>query len=129
MRKIINKALIMIAFAALSFGYSYSQTATGSKPLEQDSNIVSAKIVTSAECDQCKERIENAVNKIDGVTFSNLDVDTKVLTIKYHKDFANLDAIRKTISRVGYDADDVPANKRSYSRLPKCCQKGGHSKP
>ena len=90
------------------------------------SSTAEIKIKTSAQCEECKSRIEKAVNKLDGIEAADLDVESKVLTVTYQTDQTDPDEIRLAVSRVGYDADDVPANERAYKKLPKCCQKGGH---
>jgi copper chaperone CopZ len=93
---------------------------------EQNSTIKEAKIKTTAECEMCKERIEKNVNKLEGIKSSNLDVPSKVFTVKYDEKEVDLDKIRNTISKLGYDADEVKANVKAYKKLPKCCQIGGH---
>ncbi|MCO6501069.1 MAG: heavy-metal-associated domain-containing protein [Vicingus serpentipes] len=85
-------------------------------------------IKTSAQCEECKERIEKAMAYEKGVKKYNLDVKTKVLTVEYKTNKTNPDIIRKAVAKVGYDADDVPADKEAYKNLPLCCQKGGMEK-
>lgn len=89
---------------------------------EQDTTIKEAKIKTSAVCDHCKARIEKAVNKLDGIESSNLDTETKVLTVKYHFDILNLESIKTAINKTGYDADDMAADKDAKDKLPNCCK-------
>lgn len=86
------------------------------------------QIKTSAECGQCKERLEEALNYTKGIVFSELDVETKVLTIKYKKSKITLEEIKKAISEIGYDADEVKANPEKQKTLPMCCQPGGMKK-
>ncbi|MGE5480538.1 MAG: heavy-metal-associated domain-containing protein [Chloroflexota bacterium] len=85
-----------------------------------------AKIKTSAVCGECKDRIENVIGKLDGIEKANLDVDTKILTVKFDDTKISLDKIRKKLAQTGYDADNVVREKRAYNKLPKCCQDGGH---
>lgn len=80
------------------------------------------KIKTSAQCEMCKDRIEKALNKSKGVVSSDLDLDTKEVTVVYEPDKIDIDKIKQIISKTGYNADDVPANKKAYNKLPKCCQ-------
>ena len=82
-------------------------------------------IKTSSECGMCKATIEKAMAYEKGVISSELNVKTAELTIKYKPTKTTPEKIRKAISDVGYDADDVKANKKSYDNLPGCCQKGG----
>jgi copper chaperone CopZ len=85
--------------------------------------IAEVKIKTSAVCEMCKDRIEKAVIGINGVKSANLDVNSKVITVKYNSSLTNPDKIRQSISNTGYDADNLKANAASYKKLPSCCQK------
>jgi periplasmic mercuric ion binding protein len=84
------------------------------------------EIKTSSQCDECKARIEKGLSKEDGIISSELTVENKIAKVVYNSSVTDPDQIRKAISKIGYDADDVPANKKAYNKLPKCCQKGGH---
>lgn len=85
-------------------------------------NIQKAEIKTSAVCEHCKEHIEDALNKVDGVLKSNLEVETKIATVEFDSNKTTLDELRKAISKAGYHADDVKRDARAYKRLPKCCK-------
>jgi len=92
----------------------------------QAENTQEIKIKTSAQCEQCKERIEKALNKSKGILKSELDLETKEAIVLFDPEQTDAQKIREIISKTGYDADDVPANKKAYNKLPKCCQKDGH---
>jgi periplasmic mercuric ion binding protein len=81
------------------------------------------KIKTSAVCDMCKSRLEQGLAYEKGIKDVSLDVDTKVLTVNYAVGKTTPDEIRKKVSMLGYDADNVPADKTAYSKLPACCKK------
>ncbi len=89
----------------------------------QKNDVAELKIKTSAQCEQCKERIEKAMAFERGVKSSVLDVETKVLTVSYLKSRTTPDKIRKAVAAVGYDADEVPADPKAYASLPPCCKK------
>lgn len=89
-------------------------------------NTLEVKIKTSTQCEQCKDRIEKALNKSKGVISSDLDLETKEVTVVYDSELIDSEKINTIISKTGYDADDVPANKKAYNKLPKCCKKDGH---
>lgn len=86
------------------------------------------QIATNAECGMCKDRIEGELNYVKGIVFAELNVATKQLTVKYNPAKITLDEIRQKISEIGYNADDVKANKEAQSNLPACCQPGGMDK-
>ena len=83
------------------------------------------KFQTSAICGSCKKRIEKEVNYTKGVVYSELDLETKVLTVKYKTKLLNPAKIKKVVSDLGYKAGDVEPNKEAYNNLPGCCQKPG----
>jgi copper chaperone CopZ len=126
--------LSLFAFAALTMA-AQSQT----KALQV------AKISTpSVQCDMCKNRIEQYLKRIDGVTFVNVAVKKKETNVKFLADRTNIEMIKASIANAGYDvakqSDDsqktpeieIAANPDSYKLLPKCCKKpedgGGMSK-
>jgi mercuric ion binding protein len=84
------------------------------------------KIKTSAQCADCKKRIESKLNFTKGVKNAVLDLKTKEAIIVYDLTKTNPDKLRIAISKVGYDADRLQADPKAYKKLPKCCQKGGH---
>ena len=100
----------LIAFTTFSF--------------KQD-KIQEVVIKTSSECNECKERIEEKLNYTKGVTYVNLEVSSKQLTVKFKPEKITLEKIKQILSDLGYDADDVKANPISQQKLPKCCQPSG----
>lgn len=91
--------------------------------LNAQNTTESITIQTSAQCEMCKEAIEKAMAYEKGVVSSNLDMETMELVVKFRSHKTNPDKIRKAISEIGYDADDVKANPRAYSKLDNCCKK------
>ena len=90
---------------------------------ETEKKIDTVKIQTSAKCNDCKERLEHNIAFEKGVTFVELDNETKELTIVYKTKKTNEDKLKTAITKVGYDADDLPADQKAHDRLPACCQK------
>ncbi|MFH1051491.1 MAG: heavy metal-associated domain-containing protein [bacterium] len=108
----LKTALLIILLSIILVGMLFAQE-----------NVKIDSIRTSAQCGMCKERIENHLNKQEDILESVLDVETAVCTVKYDSTKITIDDIRKEISKIGYDADEVKANKRTYNKLPKCCKK------
>ncbi|MFA7272507.1 MAG: heavy metal-associated domain-containing protein [Crocinitomicaceae bacterium] len=107
------KNVLVMVFALLTL------TAFGQKKVGE---IV---IHTTAECESCKERLEGKLNYTVGIKFADLDIPTKNLTVKYTTAKISLEEIKKIISDLGYDADDVKANPEAYEALPTCCKVNG----
>jgi mercuric ion binding protein len=109
MKKIISAIVVSVLLL--------SSTAFAQKNTEE------LKIATSAQCGQCKTRIETAMAYEKGVVKSDLDVESKVLTVTYKPSKTTPDKIRKALNEIGYDADNTMANVEAYSKLPGCCKK------
>jgi copper chaperone CopZ len=88
-----------------------------------DGKFETIKIKTSSQCDMCKERIEEALAFEKGVKKAELDVETQICTVTYKTKKTTPEKIRKAISKVGYDADDVAADHKAYAKLDACCKK------
>lgn len=90
-------------------------------------------IKVSSQCSMCKETIEKALAFEKGIVKAELDLETDTVKVVYKSGKTTPEKIRKAISDVGYDADDVTANEEAYNNLPDCCkkpedQKNDHSK-
>jgi cation transport ATPase len=118
----MTKKIVFLLLYLFSISIAFSQ--------EKDS-IVSpklsfVKIKTSAVCDMCKETIEKAMAFEKGVKKSNLDVDSKMLSVWFNPKKTNSENIRVSITKIGYDADNLPAQNKAYQKLNDCCKKDGH---
>ena len=111
------KKIIIALFSILTIN-AWAQTQT-------------ADIFTSAQCigDCCKERIEEEMQFTKGVTAVNLDIESQVLTVTFKTKKNSVENIREIISDIGYDADDVEADKEAHYKLPECCQNPNFGKP
>ena len=106
----------LIAYLFLSV-LLLSSTAYAQKKSEE------IRIKTSAQCGQCKTRIETALAYEKGVIKSELNVETKELTVVYKPGKTTPGMIRKALNNLGYDADSTLANEKAYAKLPSCCKK------
>jgi copper chaperone CopZ len=114
------KIKIIIKSLALSIGIVFLFSC-GS--FSQDKKSAELKVKTSAICSQCKERIENGMAYEKGIKDIVLDVDSKIATITYTPSKTTPAEIRLAISKLGYDADSIPADNNAYAKLPPCCKK------
>jgi len=81
------------------------------------------KIKTSAVCGSCKDRIEKGLKSEKGIVSVSLDLETKIVTVKFEGTKTNPDKIKEKITKLGYDADNLFADKTAYGKLPACCKK------
>ena len=73
-------------------------------------------------CGMCKENIESALKKKEGVTSKNWSPKTKMLTVTYNPSKITLAQIKEKIANAGYDTDSTKSNDEAYNKLMKCCQ-------
>ncbi|MBD3581900.1 heavy-metal-associated domain-containing protein [Flavobacterium selenitireducens] len=118
----MKNAIKFIAFVGLMLAGS-SSVAQMSKKNEK------VVIKTNIYCDHCKEcpscgkSLQSNLLKMKGVKMYELDDKKMTLTVYYNGQKTNADAIRRSISEMGYDADDIKALPEAYEKLDDCCKK------
>lgn len=90
-------------------------------------NSASAQTITTSfkvfgNCEQCKTRIEKAVKKMNGITYADWSIETKMITVKYDSALITLKKIHEQIAATGYDTEKSRADDKVYKKLPQCCQ-------
>jgi|688.fasta_scaffold417814_2 mercuric ion binding protein len=80
-------------------------------------------IKTSAHCEYCKREIEAALLSVKGVKKAEVDLDRGLVRLIYKRDKVNPDSLRSTLSKMGYDADDIPAQNKIIQRRKDPCFK------
>ena len=81
------------------------------------------KIKTSVRSETGKNIIEKGLLKEKGVVSADVDKKLKIVVVKYKSKVTDANKIRKSISKLGYKADNIKADKVAYSKLPKECKK------
>ncbi len=85
------------------------------------STVTTTTISVKGNCDQCKERIENAAD-IKGVKTSSWSEKTKIMTVTYDSKKVTLMQIEQAIANAGYETVSQKANAAAYKKLPSCCK-------
>ena len=88
----------------------------------QQAKTTTISFPTSAVCGECKERIEDKLNYTKGVLFAELDVETKILTVKFKPSVISSEEIKQILASIGYSSDTVQRDPKAFEALPKCCQ-------
>ncbi|MEI6815844.1 MAG: heavy metal-associated domain-containing protein [Bacteroidota bacterium] len=112
MRQVKLVMVMLVLFVGLSNVKTYAKGETKT-----------VDIKTSAVCESCEAKISRGLKKVDGVKKSSMNDQTKVVTVTYNPDKTDPDKIRKAITMIGYDADNMKANTEAYDNLEKCCKK------
>ena len=74
-------------------------------------------------CETCKTRVEEYMVREDGVQKVLVDYKHNKTKVTYVAERTNENNIKTAIANLGFDADDITANKESYDKLPSCCKK------
>ena len=88
--------------------------------MAQDKKTETFKVF--GNCDMCKEKIEGALKKKDGVISKKWDKDCKMLTVTYDATKITIKDIGKKVANVGYDNQYATATDEAYKGLHSCCQ-------
>jgi mercuric ion binding protein len=122
----MNRLIIMFSLWMFAFATQAQQTKTYvSDSTSNEDGTVTIRILTSSQCDMCKDILEKAMAYEKGVKSSELNVDTQIFTVTFNPKKTNSLKIKQAINKSGYDADDMVADERGYNNLPACCKKGG----
>jgi len=83
---------------------------------------VAIKIPTAA-CEMCAETITKAVKTVDGVKEAAVDLEKKIVHVKYLLGKAKKADLEQAVAKSGYDANETKRDQKAYENLPACCQK------
>lgn len=101
----------LIALLFLSYTNVFSQ---------EKKSISTTTIKVDGNCNQCKQRIENAAYTT-GVKRAEWDKTTKILTVSYNTKKTTIEKIADNIAKAGHDAANTKASTEAYKKLPECC--------
>lgn len=74
-------------------------------------------------CETCGQKFDNELAYEKGIRLVVVDEKAMTITVTYNSKKTNPDTIRQTISKMGFDADDVKADPAAYDKLDSCCKK------
>lgn len=103
---------MLLAMAALL----HSCTATGN---------ATAEFWVRGNCEMCQERIEAALQAVEGVASAHYDLDAHMARVHYDSVRVKPDDLHGACASAGYETKTTPASADAYDALPKCCKKLG----
>lgn len=75
------------------------------------------------ECDDCGYNIDTSIRKAKGIKKIKINPEESTVEVTYRTDKTTPEDIRTTLSKSGFDADDVKADPEAYAKLDGCCKK------
>lgn len=104
----MKKTILFLAIASISIA-SYAQSKTDT-------------IYAKGNCGHCKERIEEAIHGVKGVSEASWDPTYARLIVTYNTNETSNNALQKVMASVGHDTDLYRADDKVYKALPGCCK-------
>jgi len=107
------QAILLLTIALLFSGNSMAQQKKN-QTIEIQSSVV---------CGMCEKRVIENMAFEKGVKKIKVDLETKIVTITFNTEKTDKEKLKKALTKIGYDADELAANEKAYQKLPPCCKK------
>jgi copper chaperone CopZ len=78
--------------------------------------------LSSIVCEKCADRIQDSLKNYIGIIESKIDLINKEALVKYDPNVLCKDKIDSFISSLGYNADNLLADKSAFDKLEECCK-------
>lgn len=90
---------------------------------QKKKKVETIEIQSSVVCGDCEERVISNMAFEKGIKDVKVNLETKVITVTYKTAKTDEETIKKAITMIGYDADEMLADDKAYEKLPACCKK------
>ena len=90
---------------------------------EKAKTTETATIKSSMVCDMCKRTLTESLAFEKGVKKVQINVEKQEIKVTFNPTKTDLMAIKTAITKTGYDADELEAEPKAYSKLEDCCKK------
>lgn len=117
-QKLLITLSMLFAVALLFPAQSFAQ-----EKKDKKKKIETVEIKSSVVCGMCEDRVKKELAFEKGVKDIEVDLENKIITVKYKTGKTDKETIKKAITKIGYDADEMMADEKAYEKLPACCKK------
>jgi copper chaperone CopZ len=73
-------------------------------------------------CGSCEKIVKKALYASDAVQDVKVDLDKKIIEVRYRPQQTNVETLEQLIADAGYDANDRKRDPTAYENLPECCK-------
>jgi len=115
--KTVKIILTSIVLFAISF---FSSTMLQAQEKGKTETVV---IKSSVVCGMCEAKVKKELAFEKGVTDIQVNLKERLITVEYRPNRTDEEKIKKAITKIGYDADDLVADEKAYEKLPACCKR------
>lgn len=112
--------------AMLLIGANLTTTANDGGKAKRTETVT---IKSSTVCGMCETTIESNLIYEKGVQNVDVDLATSTVVVTYSPRKTDAATLRTALTKLGYAADEQPADPVAFSKLPGCCQKSGCGMP
>lgn len=88
--------------AVLVLAFTFVMVEAKDKP-----KVVEVTYECSVDCHACKEKIMNNITYEKGVKYVNVDLETKIVTVKFREDKNTKEDLKKALEKLGYETKEV----------------------
>lgn len=93
------------------------------KSMEMDASKAHTMVqVPTIICENCKNTIEEGLVKTAGILSVQVDLEAKIAHINYNGSVLEQKDVEQAIAKLGYQANDTPADPDAYEALSGCCK-------
>lgn len=112
------KKSVLLFLLALSSTFAFAQEK------ESGRAVIKTKIVCDhfKGCETGEGNFKANMLKIKGVKMYTVYDKEMAIIVYYNPKKTNLETIKNSISKMGYDADDVKADSEAFNKLDTCCK-------
>ena len=73
-------------------------------------------------CETCGQKLETYLYYVRGIKLVTYNEEAQTTTVIYKPQLITPDKIRHEIAKLGFDADQVPADPKGYAQRDGCCK-------
>ncbi|WP_047245240.1 heavy-metal-associated domain-containing protein [Maribacter thermophilus] len=121
MKRVILSVAV-IAALGLTSCKNETKNETTTTEISKDMAMTNLSFGVRGNCGMCKNTIEKAANRVEGVASANWDVDKKKIDVSFDDTKTDAITIHKAIAASGYDTEKVAGSEEAYDGLPGCCK-------
>ncbi len=132
MKKILTAVALLMTFA-FAFAQINGAAQMSKKALlqtekqqfyanNQPKGVQTVSIQTNALSEKSNEVFEGKLPFLKGIKSFTFDVQSSKISVTFDPRKTNIDTIRKEISNLGFNADNVAANETARAKLPSECK-------
>ena len=98
--------LITIALVMSALTISAQSTKSGT-PAKQDTKSEVTLYIAKMECESCKKKITEGISYEKGVKDLKFDLQKRILTIAYDAKKTNVETLKATLAKIGFEAKEA----------------------